>query len=94
MQQNELYLKVVLGESKIRIMKAIHNLHAAGRKLLYVVLGESKIRIMKAIHNIRPSATNCSRVVLGESKIRIMKAIHNKVNSKAIVAVLCSVSQR
>ena len=42
---------VVLGESKIRIMKAIH--HLSNRSHLYpnVVLSESKIRIMKAIHN-------------------------------------------
>ena len=42
---------VVLGESKIRIMKAIHNSSAEKNHKFEVVLGESKIRIMKAIHN-------------------------------------------
>ena len=41
----------MLGESKIRIMKAIHNYATAFLRSASVVLGESKIRIMKAIHN-------------------------------------------
>ena len=44
--------KVVLSESKIRIMKAIHNWGAQSVIGVSVVLSESKIRIMKAIHNI------------------------------------------
>ena len=42
---------VVLSESKIRIMKAIHNVKAVTMQRNKVVLSESKIRIMKAIHN-------------------------------------------
>ena len=41
----------MLSESKIRIMKAIHNMVLSVVDLLSVVLSESKIRIMKAIHN-------------------------------------------
>ena len=44
-------MEVVLSESKIRIMKAIHNPSTSRSIAGVVVLSESKIRIMKAIHN-------------------------------------------
>ena len=49
---------VVLSESKIRIMKAIHNLQLISIASSTVVLSESKIRIMKAIHNIWQNGMN------------------------------------
>ena len=42
---------VVIGLSKIMIMKAIHNSNVDLLKMQYVVIGLSKIMIMKAIHN-------------------------------------------
>ena len=42
---------VVIGLSKIMIMKAIHNPSGIGQWLYIVVIGLSKIMIMKAIHN-------------------------------------------
>ena len=44
--------KVVIGLSKIMIMKAIHNLHILTAEGVNVVIGLSKIMIMKAIHNL------------------------------------------
>ena len=59
----------MLSESKIRIMKAIHNHRATMLRLASVVLSESKIRIMKAIHNKNGKLYVQSIVVLSESKI-------------------------
>ena len=42
---------VVIGLSKIMIMKAIHNGQRLSCSELRVVIGLSKIMIMKAIHN-------------------------------------------
>ena len=42
---------VVIGLSKIMIMKAIHNIGASMGATRSVVIGLSKIMIMKAIHN-------------------------------------------
>ena len=44
-------LRVVIGLSKIMIMKAIHNVLILLHLLDKVVIGLSKIMIMKAIHN-------------------------------------------
>ena len=44
-------VKVVIGLSKIMIMKAIHNIDKQKENLGKVVIGLSKIMIMKAIHN-------------------------------------------
>ena len=52
----------MLSESKIRIMKAIHNIGANGYNFSNVVLSESKIRIMKAIHNHRAMAENKTKL--------------------------------
>ena len=84
----------MLSESKIRIMKAIHNLTLVAAIILAVVLSESKIRIMKAIHNPTRSVSTVAPVVLSESKIRIMKAIHNLGMFQDLRSRLCSVSQR
>ena len=84
----------MLSESKIRIMKAIHNCITFGTIYVVVVLSESKIRIMKAIHNFRDAQQSPNEVVLSESKIRIMKAIHNLISRTMNTRRLCSVSQR
>ena len=42
---------VVIGLSKIMIMKAIHNSPVLPEGIAKVVIGLSKIMIMKAIHN-------------------------------------------
>ena len=84
----------MLSESKIRIMKAIHNLKCWAAISRMVVLSESKIRIMKAIHNMRLNTSMTRSVVLSESKIRIMKAIHNIFAFDSYSIQLCSVSQR
>ena len=68
---------VVIGLSKIMIMKAIHNLQPENEYWLIVVIGLSKIMIMKAIHNLPHRWCKSSTVVIGLSKIMIMKAIHN-----------------
>ena len=44
-------LLVVIGLSKIMIMKAIHNSNSPVYYVTKVVIGLSKIMIMKAIHN-------------------------------------------
>ena len=44
-------MRVVIGLSKIMIMKAIHNIKGLLLLSRHVVIGLSKIMIMKAIHN-------------------------------------------
>ena len=70
--------EVVIGLSKIMIMKAIHNLSNLYTDSLFVVIGLSKIMIMKAIHNTNGQLVSLHCVVIGLSKIMIMKAIHNQ----------------
>ena len=78
---------VVIGLSKIMIMKAIHNTLTLVITFVPVVIGLSKIMIMKAIHNsLQPdySYRVLHYVVIGLSKIMIMKAIHNSLQRRTL----------
>ncbi len=53
---------VVIGLSKIMIMKAIHNSCLLCNQIPLVVIGLSKIMIMKAIHNVQVAS---AAIVIG-----------------------------
>ena len=44
-------VRVVIGTSKVKISKAIHNVGHIAPRALRVVIGTSKVKISKAIHN-------------------------------------------
>ena len=79
---------VVSVTSKIRILKAIHNLHRLVVLPRCVVSVTSKIRILKAIHNCQIPILKILRVVSVTSKIRILKAIHNYLHRRNFIIVL------
>ena len=71
-------LHVVSAVSKVRNLKAIHNMWSSRESDPVVVSAVSKVRNLKAIHNRTATYFPSISVVSAVSKVRNLKAIHNQ----------------
>ena len=84
----------VYNSSKVKSLKAIHNIEANNPCLSSAVYNSSKVKSLKAIHNAIAFGVVPVLAVYNSSKVKSLKAIHNSIVCDWSVYMLSTIVQR